>query len=588
MPSSYTPLLRLTLPADGELVGTWGQTVNNGITSLEEAAIAGTASVALADADYVMTIANGAADVARNAVVRFTGALTAQRNITVPSSSKLYFIRNDTTGGFGLNVKTAAGTGIVVPAGQAMLLYCNGVDVLVAITALAAGGGINGTPDLILKASGVERMRITAAGLVGIGMVPVFPLDIAGPDNSGIRYNAPGGAQMVVGAGPSGTSGFVGTTSAHPLLFNTSGTERMRIDAAGKVGIGIAPPAGVGGYTNYLTLGGPGAVNPSIMLSNNGAGGALWQIGAAGNTGGWLSFYDARGGAERMRLTADGNVGIGGTPPVYGLDVRALMVGGPGVNQGVYDINVNGVRTAFFTAVTGRSILGTNGATSLDFYTNNTARASIDDSGNLLVGATSGSTHTISKGGGQGVVALSLPNIASFAGGDGVAGNVAACCMNISRPNTTTRSINAAGSVNVNGADYAEYEPTRSQSFAKGDVVGFDADGVLTQDFHASLRFGIKSSDPGYVGGDAWGAGLEGDALEAARQSVDRVAYSGKVPVNVWDAVSGGYIVAEAGLDGFIEAVFVADVDFEQYKRAVGRVNRILDDGRAEVAVIIH
>jgi hypothetical protein len=32
----------------------------------------------------------------------------------------------------------------------------------------------------------------------------------------------------------------------------------------------------------------------------------------------------------------------------------------------------------------------------------------------------------------------------------------------------------------------------------------------------------------------------------------------------------------------------VSDPDFSQYKLSVGRVNRILDDGRAEVAVIIH
>ena len=48
MPSAFSPLLRLTLPADGELVGTWGQVVNAGITSLEEAAIAGTAAIAMA------------------------------------------------------------------------------------------------------------------------------------------------------------------------------------------------------------------------------------------------------------------------------------------------------------------------------------------------------------------------------------------------------------------------------------------------------------------------------------------------------------------------------------------------------------
>ena len=75
MPSSYTPSLRLTLPADGELVGTWGQTVNNGITSLEEAAIAGTVAVPVTDgADTVLTVANGAADQARFNTLRFTGA----------------------------------------------------------------------------------------------------------------------------------------------------------------------------------------------------------------------------------------------------------------------------------------------------------------------------------------------------------------------------------------------------------------------------------------------------------------------------------------------------------------------------------
>ena len=129
MPSSYTPLLRLTLPADGELVGTWGQTVNNGITSLEEAAIAGTVVVGMADANRVLTVANGATDEARYNTIVTNGALTAQRDLIIPGVSKNYFIRNATAGGFGVQVKTAAGAGVVVPAGQAMLVYCDGVTV---------------------------------------------------------------------------------------------------------------------------------------------------------------------------------------------------------------------------------------------------------------------------------------------------------------------------------------------------------------------------------------------------------------------------------------------------------------------------
>ena len=78
------------------------------------------------------------------------------------------------------------------------------------------------------------------------------------------------------------------------------------------------------------------------------------------------------------------------------------------------------------------------------------------------------------------------------------------------------------------------------------------------------------------------------EALEAARQLVDRIAYSGKVPVNIQGATAGDYIIAVAADDGSIDGQAVSDPDFSQYKLSVGRVNRILEDGRAEVAVIIH
>jgi hypothetical protein len=76
-------------------------------------------------------------------------------------------------------------------------------------------------------------------------------------------------------------------------------------------------------------------------------------------------------------------------------------------------------------------------------------------------------------------------------------------------------------------------------------------------------------------------------ALEDARQGVDRIAYAGKVPCNVTGATPGGYIIADS-LDGKIVGQFVTKPSFDQYLRAVGRVNRILPDGRCEVAVIVH
>lgn len=173
-------------------------------------------------------------------------------------------------------------------------------------------------------------------------------------------------------------------------------------------------------------------------------------------------------------------------------------------------------------------------------------------------------------------------------GGSYTAPNAASSILQLSRSASTSRSINASGTLNASGADYAEYEQNNGLVIAKGAIVGFKADGTLTLTFSEAVRFGVKSTDPSFVGGDTWGSDLTGDALEAARAKVDRIAYSGKVPVNVLGATAGGYIIAVAAQDGSITGEFVADPDFSQYKKAVGRVNKILADGRAEVAVIVH
>lgn len=67
-----------------------------------------------------------------------TGVLTGNRNIIVPTTVQQYWITNSTTGAFTLTVKTAAGSGIAVSQGSALILYCDGTDVVEAQT----GAGI--------------------------------------------------------------------------------------------------------------------------------------------------------------------------------------------------------------------------------------------------------------------------------------------------------------------------------------------------------------------------------------------------------------------------------------------------------------
>lgn len=168
MPSSYTTSLRLVLPVTGELTGTWGDTVNNGLTQLVEAAIAGTAAVTMTDANYTLSTANEAADEARCMFISLSGgSLTATRDVICPSVSKLYVVLNGTTGGQSIRFKTSAGTGITLANGQRALLYCDGTNVTNAIgLPPLSGTGSNGSALSSLGALGADTQARTGASSV--------------------------------------------------------------------------------------------------------------------------------------------------------------------------------------------------------------------------------------------------------------------------------------------------------------------------------------------------------------------------------------------------------------------------------------
>jgi hypothetical protein len=280
-------------------------------------------------------------------------------------------------------------------------------------------------------------------------------------------------------------------------------------------------------------------------------------------------------------------------------------------------------------------------------------RAQINNSGNFIVGDTSSSSRVKILGAnstddlfrsvtfGGTTAYYSCASNASLSTGESGTASV----WYVRKDGTTSRSINAAGTINASGADYAEYM-TKAGDFtiAKGDVVGINAQGNLTNVFADAVSFVVKSTDPSYVGGDVWGneeslgiTQLEkpsripnevelrlvseateteeavhetivtkaGDsdqewaskeaaylanksafdaALEAARQKVDRIAFAGQVPVNVLGATSGQYIVPVDD-NGTIKGSAVSNPTFEQYQSAVGKVIAIEADGRARIIV---
>lgn len=142
MASTYSTSLRLELMATGDQSGTWGDTTNTNLGTLLEQAITGYLSVAQGDvANLTLTALNGATDQSRNMVLNLTGALTATRNVVVPTQKKVYLFRNSTTGGFALTIKTSAGTGVAVAAGQSRWVYCDGTNVIDGLSGFYTVGG---------------------------------------------------------------------------------------------------------------------------------------------------------------------------------------------------------------------------------------------------------------------------------------------------------------------------------------------------------------------------------------------------------------------------------------------------------------
>jgi hypothetical protein len=143
MTTQYTPTLKLALPVTGELSGTWGDTVNDNITSMIEQAIAGLATINTWTANaHVLTTANGTTSESRCAMlVAADGAggtaLTAAGNIVCPDAAKLYVLRNNST--YAITLKTSAGGGVAVPAGQTAFLFCDGTNVNACVTTIVNG-----------------------------------------------------------------------------------------------------------------------------------------------------------------------------------------------------------------------------------------------------------------------------------------------------------------------------------------------------------------------------------------------------------------------------------------------------------------
>jgi len=99
--------------------------------------------------------------------IEMTGALTfSTTNLIVPANKKLYFIYNNTTGGFAVTVKVSGLTGVSVPNGRKVILVSNGTDIVEAHNAVSGNATVGGT----LGVTGVTTLTgaATVGGTLGV------------------------------------------------------------------------------------------------------------------------------------------------------------------------------------------------------------------------------------------------------------------------------------------------------------------------------------------------------------------------------------------------------------------------------------
>lgn len=105
---------------------------------------------------------------AQNKLLQFIGTAAQGITVNVPSVVAVYYIQCSYSGAYSLTLKTSAGTGVKLENTDRAIVYCDGVDVVLAQTSAAPAtnlaGGIAGS---VVFQSAPNNTGFTAAGLAG-------------------------------------------------------------------------------------------------------------------------------------------------------------------------------------------------------------------------------------------------------------------------------------------------------------------------------------------------------------------------------------------------------------------------------------
>jgi hypothetical protein len=265
MTTGTSTLLGLALPVTGELSGTWGDTVNDSITSLLDSAVAGTTTLST-DADVTLTTTTLSANQSRQAVLLWTAGGTVTRTITAPAQSKVYVVINKTSSTQSIKlVGVGPTTGITIVADEKCVAAWNGSDFVKIATTV-----VDGVSTISFGSTGLTPSTATA------GAVSVAGTLITSNGGTGLT-SFTAGDLVYFASGTSFTKLGIGTNGQ---VLTSSGTA-PQWTAASSVGVttisfgstGLTPATATSGAvtvagTLALASGGTGATTVSGAQTN--------------------------------------------------------------------------------------------------------------------------------------------------------------------------------------------------------------------------------------------------------------------------------------------------------------------------------
>ena len=436
MATGATGQLGLALPVQGELSGTWGDTVNNGITQYTNIAIAATltltndGAVTLANttgdatASNIVSSLTGAGTVtAQFAIVRVTGTLTTAKVVTAPSYSKTYTVVNAATGGI-VTFKASGQTGVSIAVGESAFVYYNGTDYVKvsgtsAVSSFTAGttgftpntattGAVTLAGTLATTNGGTGLTSFTSGGVVyassssalATGSVLTFDgtklsVGSGASTSAGLisgYFGASGyGAIWSTGVTPS-TSNFAfltngtstGLNGSSNVFIQANNTDVVNINTVGVL-INTATNVNNAKLKSKVTGGGIGleitdeATSDFVVVPAVSSG-----VCKIGPTAGTMAFQQA--GTEGMRLTSTG-LGIGTSSPAYKLDLytTAQFSGrwGNATRAGHFYADSGGPGIFNTAAYGGEGMYFHAGSNYIQFITNSNENMRLDSAGGL-------------------------------------------------------------------------------------------------------------------------------------------------------------------------------------------------------------